>query len=238
MSHDTGGSTGRDVLAGTFAGQYVLTKQSTRSTLLQAPGPNTDTSRSFASLTGAANVISGHPFDTVKVVLQAQPGHHTNAVSAARHVVATSGTLGLYRGMTSPLIGGALETAVNYGVRCTTLYARGCSTPSARFNSDTTRFESRVRTARATSSLRELPRLQKLLSIGRKSGLMAGVPQGPAKDIGDRRRGAFDGVASAGGRLRRSSRRVIYDERIMIRCHCPGSQSYALQTTTFQFVPA
>lgn len=70
---------------------------------------------------GAANVISGHPFDTVKVIMQGNPRDHKNAISAARHVVSTSGTLGLYRGMTSPLIGGALETAVNYGVRISDL---------------------------------------------------------------------------------------------------------------------
>lgn len=49
--------------------------------------------------------------------MQNEPGRHANALAAARAVVSTSGTRGLYRGMTSPLVGGALETAVNYGVR-------------------------------------------------------------------------------------------------------------------------
>ena len=66
-------------------------------------------------LAGVANVASGHPFDTVKVVLQAaRPHEYTGAVHCTRRLLAESGLTGLYRGVAAPLVGGALETAVNY----------------------------------------------------------------------------------------------------------------------------
>jgi len=64
---------------------------------------------------GAANVLAGHPLDTVKVLLQAS-NEKRGAVQAARSLVATSGLRGLYRGLPAPLVGGALETSVNYTV--------------------------------------------------------------------------------------------------------------------------
>ena len=40
---------------------------------------------------GVANVIAGHPFDTVKVLLQSEPGRFPSASAAAMHIVRTSG---------------------------------------------------------------------------------------------------------------------------------------------------
>jgi solute carrier family 25 carnitine/acylcarnitine transporter 20/29 len=41
---------------------------------------------------GAANVVAGHPFDTVKVVLQAgNPGQHAGALDATRHILRQGG---------------------------------------------------------------------------------------------------------------------------------------------------
>jgi hypothetical protein len=41
---------------------------------------------------GSANVVAGHPFDTVKVVMQAgRPGEHAGAIDATRHVLQAGG---------------------------------------------------------------------------------------------------------------------------------------------------
>jgi hypothetical protein len=41
---------------------------------------------------GASNVVAGHPFDTVKVVLQASsPGQHAGALDATRHILRQGG---------------------------------------------------------------------------------------------------------------------------------------------------
>jgi solute carrier family 25 (mitochondrial carnitine/acylcarnitine transporter), member 20/29 len=60
---------------------------------------------------GACNVVAGHPLDTVKVVLQASsPGQYRGTMHAAKHL----GFRGLYRGLPAPLVGGIVETSVNY----------------------------------------------------------------------------------------------------------------------------
>ncbi|KAG2481944.1 hypothetical protein HYH03_019098 [Edaphochlamys debaryana] len=64
---------------------------------------------------GAANVVSGFPFDTIKVRLQSSsPGEYRGPVHCLREVVSREGARGLFRGMSSPLVGGTLETGVNY----------------------------------------------------------------------------------------------------------------------------
>ena len=70
-------------------------------------------------------MFASHPLDTLKVVLQASPSGqaHSGAFSAARALVHASGLRGLYRGLPAPLLGGALETAVNYA---TYGAVRGC----------------------------------------------------------------------------------------------------------------
>lgn len=45
-------------------------------------------------IAGSANVVAGHPFDTVKVVLQAGPsgpGQHAGALDATRHILRQGG---------------------------------------------------------------------------------------------------------------------------------------------------
>lgn len=62
---------------------------------------------------GACNVVAGHPLDTCKVVLQAaDPGQFRGTL----HAASTLGVRGLYRGLPAPLLGGSLETSVNYTV--------------------------------------------------------------------------------------------------------------------------
>jgi hypothetical protein len=55
-----------------------------------------------------------YAFDTVKVRLQT--GRFGGMLHCFRHIVATEGVRGLYKGLTPPLIGGAVETGINYAV--------------------------------------------------------------------------------------------------------------------------
>jgi solute carrier family 25 (mitochondrial carnitine/acylcarnitine transporter), member 20/29 len=85
---------------------------------------------------GVANVFVGHPFDTVKVRLQSSKGIYKNMLHCFSEIwrkegvrnldtvsprsyaaVANASTLqtrGFYRGLSPPLVGGALETGINY----------------------------------------------------------------------------------------------------------------------------
>eukprot|EP00210_Caulerpa_lentillifera_P009183 g8755.t1 len=64
---------------------------------------------------GGANTLVGFPFDTLKVRLQAERGVYRGSLHCLLHILKFEGiTHGLYRGLTPPLIGGALETGVNY----------------------------------------------------------------------------------------------------------------------------
>ena len=63
----------------------------------------------FAGTCGGITVtMLGHPFDTVKVLLQTQPANnpiYSGPLDAASKVVKTEGFKGLYKGVTSPLAG-------------------------------------------------------------------------------------------------------------------------------------
>lgn len=64
---------------------------------------------------GAANCFTGFPFDSVKVRLQTSPrGTFTGPLQCLQHIVSTEGVTALYRGMSVPLLFGALETGINY----------------------------------------------------------------------------------------------------------------------------
>mmetsp|Transcript_14356 Transcript_14356/g.43357 ORF Transcript_14356/g.43357 Transcript_14356/m.43357 type:complete len:303 (-) Transcript_14356:2366-3274(-) len=66
---------------------------------------------------GAANCFVGFPFDSVKVRLQAsQRGTFKGPYHCFRHIVRTEGVAALYRGLSVPLIAGAVETGINYAV--------------------------------------------------------------------------------------------------------------------------
>ncbi|CAL8469238.1 g8779 [Coccomyxa elongata] len=68
-------------------------------------------------LAGSANIFSGYSFDTVKVRLQASPpGAYRSAWHCFRAILQYEGVRGLYRGVTAPMLGGALETGINYTV--------------------------------------------------------------------------------------------------------------------------
>lgn len=73
---------------------------------------------------GAAQLIVGHPFDTIKVKLQSQPSplpgqppKFSGAMDAVRQTLAAEGPRGLYKGMGAPLATVAAFNAVLFTVR-------------------------------------------------------------------------------------------------------------------------
>ncbi|KAL4602125.1 hypothetical protein ACB098_10G024600 [Castanea mollissima] len=73
---------------------------------------------------GAAQLICGHPFDTIKVKLQSQPAplpgqplKYAGAMDAVRQTLAAEGPRGLYKGMGAPLATVAAFNAVLFSVR-------------------------------------------------------------------------------------------------------------------------
>lgn len=73
---------------------------------------------------GAAQLIVGHPFDTIKVKLQSQPvplpgqaPRYAGAVDAVKQTLSAEGPRGLYKGMGAPLATVAAFNAVLFTVR-------------------------------------------------------------------------------------------------------------------------
>ncbi|XP_004512531.1 mitochondrial carnitine/acylcarnitine carrier-like protein [Cicer arietinum] len=73
---------------------------------------------------GAAQLIVGHPFDTIKVKLQSQPTplpgqvpKYSGAIDAVKQTIAAEGPRGLYKGMGAPLATVAAFNAVLFTVR-------------------------------------------------------------------------------------------------------------------------
>lgn len=73
---------------------------------------------------GAAQLIVGHPFDTIKVKLQSQPvpppgqlPRYLGAIDAVKKTLAAEGPRGLYKGMGAPLATVAALNAVLFSVR-------------------------------------------------------------------------------------------------------------------------
>ncbi|GAA0147900.1 transporter [Lithospermum erythrorhizon] len=72
-------------------------------------------------LAGVATVVTGHPFDTVKVNLQK---HNTqtngikykNGLQCTARILRTEGVKGLYRGATSSFVGMAVESSIFFGL--------------------------------------------------------------------------------------------------------------------------
>lgn len=109
------------------------------------------------AIAGSANIVSGFPFDSVKVRLQADSSAYRGAWQCFTSIIRLEGVserrrrlprrLGpfpsltwltpnrrpqfrsLYLGLSPQLIGGALETGVNYAVRRSSPF--GCCSPSA-----------------------------------------------------------------------------------------------------------
>ncbi|CAG8953842.1 hypothetical protein HYFRA_00006734 [Hymenoscyphus fraxineus] len=69
----------------------------------------------FGSIAGVAGKYIEYPFDTVKVRLQSQPDHlplrYTGPIDCFKQSLRNDGFIGLYRGISAPLVGAALETS-------------------------------------------------------------------------------------------------------------------------------
>jgi ornithine carrier protein len=69
----------------------------------------------FGSFAGIVGKVIEYPFDTVKVRLQAQPDHlplrYTGPLDCFRQSLRQDGVVGLYRGISAPLFGAAVETS-------------------------------------------------------------------------------------------------------------------------------
>lgn len=80
-------------------------------------------------LGGAAGVLVGHPFDTVKVRLQTQPSgsgaKYKGTLHCFRCILKEESVVGLYKGISSPLAGLAFINAIVFGVYGNTLKALG-----------------------------------------------------------------------------------------------------------------
>jgi hypothetical protein len=57
----------------------------------------------------------GHPFDTIKVLMQMEPGRFSGVAAAAKETISKHGPLGLYRGVAAPLVGSGFYNAVQVG---------------------------------------------------------------------------------------------------------------------------
>ncbi|KAJ5160661.1 Amino-acid transporter arg-13 [Penicillium canariense] len=69
----------------------------------------------FGSTAGMAGKLIEYPFDTVKVRLQSQPEHlplrYTGPLDCFKQSFQTDGVRGLYRGISAPMTGAAVETS-------------------------------------------------------------------------------------------------------------------------------
>ncbi|CAH9116694.1 unnamed protein product [Cuscuta europaea] len=79
---------------------------------------------SSGTVGGAAQLICGHPFDTIKVKLQSQPAplsgqapKYLGAMDAVKQTIAAEGPKGLYKGMGAPLATVAAFNALLFTVR-------------------------------------------------------------------------------------------------------------------------
>jgi solute carrier family 25 carnitine/acylcarnitine transporter 20/29 len=73
---------------------------------------------------GVAQLLVGHPFDTIKVKLQSQPAplpgqapKFRGAIDAVKQTIAAEGPKGLYKGMGAPLATVAVLNAVLFTAR-------------------------------------------------------------------------------------------------------------------------
>uniref|UniRef100_A0A1D1ZPJ2 Uncharacterized protein n=1 Tax=Auxenochlorella protothecoides TaxID=3075 RepID=A0A1D1ZPJ2_AUXPR len=65
---------------------------------------------------GSAGIVTGFPFDTVKVRLQNQQIGHGTSWGTFKGILRHQGVRGLFTGLSPQLVGGALECGVNYAV--------------------------------------------------------------------------------------------------------------------------
>jgi solute carrier family 25 carnitine/acylcarnitine transporter 20/29 len=65
---------------------------------------------------GAAGIVAGHPFDTVKVRIQTSPEEYKGTFSSLIKIAKNEGITGLYKGMATPVMGVGFLSAICFGV--------------------------------------------------------------------------------------------------------------------------
>lgn len=69
----------------------------------------------FGSIAGMVGKVIEYPFDTVKVRLQSQPDHlpllYKGPLDCFKKSLKNDGVLGIYRGISAPMVGAAVETS-------------------------------------------------------------------------------------------------------------------------------
>ena len=100
----------------------------------------------FGSVAGIVGKVIEYPFDTVKVRLQSQPDHlplrYAGPLDCFKQSLQHEGFAGLYRGVSAPLVGAAVETSslffsVRNVVQRREIFAySGCSTILPKISTD------------------------------------------------------------------------------------------------------
>jgi solute carrier family 25 carnitine/acylcarnitine transporter 20/29 len=65
---------------------------------------------------GFAQVVSGQPFDIVKVRLQANPEKFSSAIDCLRKIIKEEGVTALYKGSVFPLLLTGTASSIQFGV--------------------------------------------------------------------------------------------------------------------------
>eukprot|EP00924_Labyrinthula_sp_SR-Ha-C_P013036 maker-scaffold_12-snap-gene-7.55-mRNA-1 protein AED:0.29 eAED:0.29 QI:31/1/1/1/0/0/3/79/311 len=97
---------------------YVYTKQN-RITTDAMPLSEVQKDLLAGFLSGAVSKVAEYPLDTVKVLMQANPGKYNGPVDCLKQTISIGGVSSLYKGLTSPVFGAALELStlfVTYGI--------------------------------------------------------------------------------------------------------------------------
>ncbi|XP_076874064.1 mitochondrial basic amino acids transporter isoform X2 [Brachyhypopomus gauderio] len=87
-------------------------------------------------LGGAAGVLVGHPFDTVKVRLQVQCANkplYRGTFHCFQSIIRQESVLGLYKGIGSPMMGLTFINAIVFGVQGNAMRMLGQDTPTNQF---------------------------------------------------------------------------------------------------------
>ena len=65
-------------------------------------------------ISGSVAIVVGHPFDTIKVRLQAGRSQYNGGLDCLRSTIRAEGTRALYQGLISPLITNSAMGAVTF----------------------------------------------------------------------------------------------------------------------------
>jgi len=83
-------------------------------------------------ISGSVSIIIGHPFDTIKVRLQAGHAQYAGAADCLRATVRAEGPRALFQGMLAPLISQSAMNAVTFRYRLHTCASSGSDSSDPR----------------------------------------------------------------------------------------------------------